>query len=144
MQKFLKEERKLHAGQLKNKKEERDMARPSDYRTGYRKNTRNRQEKENKFYTKANNGDILNKRLPGIDEIKQNIEAEQARAHEYENEWLDSVVNNADEKQTKAAKARAQEAKNSVKDWNEKLSEAYGLGENGYWKPAGTLMGENQ
>ena len=109
------------------------MARPSDYRQGYRKNTRNRQKKENKFYTKPNNGGILNKRMPGIDEIRQNIEAEQARAQEYENEWLDSVVNNADEQQTAAVKARAQEAKSSVKSWNEKLSEAYGLGEDGYW-----------
>ena len=124
---------KAYAGQLKNKKEERDMARPSDYRQGYRKNTRNRQKKENKFYTKANNGDILNKRLPGIDEIKQNIEAEKRRAQEYENEWLDSVVNDAGKQQTDAAKARAQEAKNIVKDWNEKLSEAYGLGVDGYW-----------
>jgi hypothetical protein len=89
--------------------------------------------KENKFYTKVNNGGILNKRLPGIDEIKQNIEAEKRRAQEYENEWLDSVVNNADKQQTEAAKARAQEAKSSVKSWNEKLSEAYGLGEDGYW-----------
>ncbi len=119
------------------------MARPSDYRHGYRKNTRNRQKKENKFYTKPNNGGILNKRMPGIDEIRQNIEAEQARAQEYENEWLDSVVNNADEQQMNAAKARAQEAKSSVKSWNEKLSEAYGLGDDGYWN-RGTSQPETQ
>ncbi len=109
------------------------MARPSDYRHGYRKNTRNRQKKENKFYTKPNNGGILNKRMPGIDEIKQNIDKAQLRAQEYENEWLDSVVNNSDERQMNAAKVRAQEAKSSVKSWNEKLSEAYGLGDDGYW-----------
>ena len=55
------------------------------------------------------------------------------RAEAYENEWLDSVFHNADSRQVSAAKARAQEAKGSVKSWNEKLSEAYGLGENGYW-----------
>ncbi len=89
--------------------------------------------KENEFYTKVNNGDIIKKRMPDIDEIKQNIDAAQRRAEAYENEWLDSVFNNADSRQVSAAKARAQEAKGSVKSWNEKLSEAYGLGENGYW-----------
>ena len=89
--------------------------------------------KENEFYTKVNNGGIIKKRMPDIAEIKQNIDAAQRRAEAFENEWLDSVFHNADSRQVSAAKARAQEAKGSVKSWNEKLSEAYGLGENGYW-----------